>query len=153
LGNFKVPLDRLKEGFGGFPLFYPEENFQLPSLWLGPKGSVTPLHVDGLDNFAFHISGSKKWTICSVLNYPNLGVSVPFPSIAPNLHVSSENLRDPKVRKRLETLGVVFIEITLYQGDVLYLPAGWFHFVETLDSSLMVNFWLNKTKKVPAILS
>ena len=33
----------------------------------------------------------------------------------------------------------------LGKGEMLYLPAGWSHFVETVEPSLMINFWMSRT--------
>src|SRR5262249_45734311 len=33
------------------------------------------------------------------------------------------------------------VEVTLQAGEVLYLPKKWAHFVQNVETSLMVNFW------------
>lgn len=39
--------------------------------------------------------------------------------------------------------GVVFHRIVLEAGDLLFLPEGWFHQVESVSTSLSVNFWVD----------
>ena len=43
--------------------------------------------------------------------------------------------RFPKARD------VTFLRVTLEAGDLLFLPEGWFHQVESVSTSLSVNFW------------
>jgi hypothetical protein len=35
----------------------------------------------------------------------------------------------------------VFVKATLTAGDILYIPAGWWHYVESDPFSVMLNFW------------
>jgi len=153
LGNYRLTVDDVLKIGEFIPPFHSLDAFQLPSMWLGKKDCVTPLHVDGIDNFAFHLFGAKRWTLIPVQAYPDLGVSVPFPEKAPNLHTSSLDLTLGKVRADLKRRGIPIIEVTVKAGEVLYLPAGWFHFVETLETSLMINWWIDKDKALPAALT
>ena len=41
------------------------------------------------------------------------------------------------------------IVVDIAPGEILYMPAGWFHHVENADPTIMVNFW---TRGGPAIL-
>lgn len=38
---------------------------------------------------------------------------------------------------------MTFLRIVLEAGDLLFLPEGWFHQVESVSTSLSVNFWVN----------
>lgn len=35
----------------------------------------------------------------------------------------------------------VFVKTVLTPGDVLYIPLGWWHYVESAPNSIMLNFW------------
>jgi len=56
------------------PEVVPATAFRKPSIWLGPEGSVTPLHRDSADNFAFHIFGAKRWTLFPPEQHAELGI-------------------------------------------------------------------------------
>ena len=37
-----------------------------------------------------------------------------------------------------------FLDCILQPGDMLYIPAGWWHYVRSLNTSASVNFWWRK---------
>ena len=71
-----IMFDGEAEGIFGVavPAVVPATALRKPSIWLGPEGSVTPLHRDSADNFAFHIFGSKRWTLFPPEQHPDLGI-------------------------------------------------------------------------------
>ena len=44
---------------------------------------------------------------------------------------------------------VTFLRVTLEAGDLLFLPEGWFHQVESVSTSLSVNFWVDSGRGWP----
>mmetsp|Transcript_33038 Transcript_33038/g.52997 ORF Transcript_33038/g.52997 Transcript_33038/m.52997 type:complete len:108 (-) Transcript_33038:709-1032(-) len=44
--------------------------------------------------------------------------------------------RDAEMKNKLNAVG-----IELKAGEMLYLPAGWWHHIENLGPTVMVNFW------------
>ncbi|SFQ81159.1 Cupin-like domain-containing protein [Pseudomonas sp. NFPP07] len=38
---------------------------------------------------------------------------------------------------------MTFLRVILEAGDLLFLPEGWFHQVQSVSTSLSVNFWVN----------
>jgi lysine-specific demethylase 8 len=119
-------------------------------MWIGPKGAVTPLHVDGLDNLLFQFSGSKRWLIIDPTFYSAVKMLQPFPEF-PNLHVSEIDLRDNYAG--LDEADVQYQVIEIKAGEGFFLPAGWAHFVTTLEPSIMVNLWSSKATCRPRILN
>jgi hypothetical protein len=139
-GNIPVSWpDFLK--IAGPPPFGTEKFFSEPRIWLGPQGSVTPLHIDAADNLAFHCHGLKKWLLFSPESFQKLEMFVPWPKSLPDFYVSQLDLRSPKVLKKLSERGIQPLEIILKPDDVLYVPRGWAHFVESLEISLLANLW------------
>lgn len=45
-------------------------------------------------------------------------------------------------REALERVNKAAKSIVLNQGQVLFVPKGWWHYVESLDFSISVNVWL-----------
>src|SRR6202789_4302505 len=118
-----------------------KELFELPTVWLGTSGAITPLHKDSTDNFAFHFSGKKSWTIFSPLDAVYLNLNKVNDRPGSEFAVSDLDLRKEDAIKRLRDKGVTPITLDVGGGDCLYLPAGWTHFVSTQERTLMVNVW------------
>jgi len=135
LGNSPVPDELLP--FLKAPPWFAEGALGRPSLWLGPAGTVTPLHRDLVDNALAQVWGRKR-----VILYP------PEDSRCFETWRSSEVLDgtrfDPEqpdhAAHPLAREGHP-VELTLEAGEVLFLPAGWFHHVRSLAPSLSVNFF------------
>jgi hypothetical protein len=90
-------------------------------LWIGQQGGVTIMHQDSymVDVMHVQIVGEKRWYVMSPaaqLHYRNDG----------ELDLSGL-LRDPKTE---------LMRCTLKPGQVLYLPALWWHRVELLSDSI-----------------
>ena len=41
---------------------------------------------------------------------------------------------------------VATVTIDLQAGEALYIPAGWFHHVENLETTVAVNWWLGQPR-------
>ncbi|MEU5313798.1 cupin-like domain-containing protein [Streptomyces sp. NPDC021562] len=90
-------------------------------LWLGQKGGITRLHQDSYSVDVLHaqIVGEKLWYI---------------------MGPDSELLPGPDgeldVRALLDSPATQLTRFVLRPGDVLYLPAWWFHRIELLSDSI-----------------
>lgn len=133
------------------PKFYPVDFFNQPRLWFGKEGTITPLHKDIPDNFACNYFGTKKWIIYPPKDFPYLYMVNPTPEEYPDFGASQVNLKNVDYVAFPDFKNATGIEFILEQGDTLYLPAGWAHYVENAEDTLMINFWL-KREKSPAIL-
>ena len=111
-----------------------------PRAWIGGEGSRTPAHRDPKDNLLVQVAGEK---FCRL--YPPDSAMHTY-SDPGRTHVS----RAPVHRLSRSELGVQFPgfpagggfqDVTLRQGDCLYIPRGWFHYVQSLSPSISVNFW------------
>ncbi|MGK5023282.1 cupin-like domain-containing protein [Janthinobacterium sp. RB2R34] len=108
-----------------------------PRYWLGPAGTVTPLHCDYDDNLFAQLWGSKRIILSPPHHeeflYPREANAIlfgsPFDPEAPDYE------RFPLARQA--TMIVVLVEA----GDMLYVPAGWYHQVRSLAFSLSSNRW------------
>lgn len=105
--------------------------------WLGPARTVTPLHCDYDDNIFAQIRGSKRVFLAPPHHdeflYTNeasaLLVGSPFDPEAPDYQ------RFPLARQ------AGLVECVVYPGDMMYLPAGWYHQIRALSFSLSANRW------------
>ena len=108
-----------------------------PRYWLGPAGTVTPLHCDYDDNLFAQIWGSKRIILAPPHHdeflYPREANAIlfgsPFDPEAPDYE------RFPLARE------ATMIECLVEPGDMLYVPAGWYHQVRSLAFSLSSNRW------------
>ena len=95
------------------------------NLWLGKPGTVAPLHYDAADNFLTQIQGLKRVVLYSLDDLPKF---CPNPLFADVVKYPAFAMARP-------------FECTLRKGEMLFIPAGWWHQVQTLELSVSVNFW------------
>jgi hypothetical protein len=108
-----------------------------PRFWLGPAGTVTPLHCDYDDNVFAQIWGTKRIFLAPPHHdeflYPREANPIlfgsPFDPEAPDFD------RFPLARQ------AATVEVIVHPGDMLYVPAGWYHQVRALTFSLSSNRW------------
>jgi hypothetical protein len=108
-----------------------------PRFWIGPAGTVTPLHCDYDDNIFAQIWGSKRIFLSPPHHdeflYPREANAIlfgsPFDPEAPDYE------QFPLARQ------AAMIEVIVHPGDMLYVPAGWYHQVRALTFSLSSNRW------------
>ena len=86
------------------------------------------------------VSGTKRWTIAppseARILKPNCGGGLCWVKRLP--HADEDAKKASEVRLRDNTQ---FITVDLKAGEIIYLPAGWFHHIENIDPTIMVNFW------------
>lgn len=90
-------------------------------VWKHKKGNLTDWHWDGngADLLNISIQGSKEFYLAP----PDSFLVLPLtPQSVPGIH-------------RQETM-----KFTIYPGDMLYLPAYWFHKVYTLEDAVNINY-------------
>ena len=101
------------------------------NLWMGQPGVIAHCHYDGYHNFYAQLFGRKTFRLFSPANWPGL---YPFPYLHPSHAQAQVNLSDTSSRQRFRAVSrVLFYEVTLTPGDLLYIPPLWFHEVEALD--------------------
>ena len=108
-----------------------------PRFWIGPARTVTPLHCDYDDNIFAQIWGTKRIFLSPPHHeeflYPKEANAIlfgsPFDPEAPDFD------RFPLARQ------ATMIECVVNPGDMLYVPAGWYHQVRALTFSLSSNRW------------
>lgn len=112
---------------------------QLSFLWMGPKGTFTPLHHDLTNNMLVQIYGRKKVTLI-----PALQVSSMYNDHWVFSELSSVDTVDVQrypLAKKLTPITCI-----LEAGEALFIPIGWWHSVESLEASISVSFTHFQTK-------
>lgn len=131
-----------------FPGWYGRAWTNFAQLFLGPSGSVTPLHFDCLmtHNLFFQVIGRKRFTLI-----PHEQIEYCYPYGWRWCEVDVENPdydRHPLYRMASPT------EVVVEPGDVLYLPPGALHHVRSLDCALSFNVdWHTKTSALQGALA
>jgi ribosomal protein L16 Arg81 hydroxylase len=101
-------------------------------LWLGPEGTFTPLHHDVVNVLFVQVFGSKRFTLISPLESHcmsnNVGVYSDIDARDP------DSLRFPRFRSTEQ------ITLVVSPGDALFVPVGWWHCVEALETSASLSF-------------
>jgi hypothetical protein len=106
------------------------------SLWIGPAGTVTPLHHDTTNILFCQLYGRKQVELVS----PQESALLLDPLHGFYSPVALDQLRDaahPALRELLVR------RVIVRPGDALFIPAGWWHRVTSLDISIsfsLLNF-------------
>jgi putative sterol carrier protein len=139
MGNNILPAQLMQQI--KYPPYFAQSLFIAPRIWIGPKGTLTPLHRDDTDNLFAQVWGQKTFTLAAPHHREALGTW----STAPEggLDGCDFNPDAPDYQRFPQARDVTFMRVTLEAGDLLFLPEGWFHQVESVTTSLSVNFWVN----------
>lgn len=99
--------------------------------WLGPAGTVTPFHHDLTNNFMIQVMGRKRVRLIAPCETPRL---------QNQRHCFTPvDGRDIDLQRFPSMAGVPIVDCELAPGEILFLPVGWWHFVEALDISLTIS--------------
>lgn len=118
--------------------------FQLPFVWLTQAGAVTPCHYDNYRNFYVQMRGRKHFLIMPPASHSRL---YPHPALHPAHRSARVRVRpgEPLSAEEAEMYpayrNLSATEVNLAPGEVLFLPAMWFHQVTAVDSTVSLNIW------------
>ena len=108
----------------------------LMNAWFGPKGTVSPLHHDPYQNLLAQVMGSK---------YIRL-----YEKESPFMYANVDSILDNTSQVDLEAIDLeefprfhenMYHECILNEGEMLFIPFKWWHFVKSLSTSFSVSFW------------
>lgn len=108
------------------------------NLWFGSAENVTPLHYDHTNNFFAQVYGRKRLTL---FDPTQTGLLYPYPLEASASHVSFIDPEQPDFEKYTRFRQARALAGVIEPGELLYLPAYWWHHVRSLQISISVNFW------------
>jgi hypothetical protein len=90
-------------------------------LWVGQRGATTRLHQDSylIDVLHAQIIGSKHWLV-----------------MGPQAHLARDSSGQPDFLGLLKNPETTIMQCILNPGDLIYLPAEWWHRIELLSDSV-----------------
>jgi len=124
------------------PLFEPRR-LEMTAFWLGAAGVIAPLHFDsaGCHNLNAQVKGSKRFLLFSPDQQLHLFSGIEHP-LARFTNFSQINVEDPDESRFPEWRSAQAVEAILEEGDMLFVPALWYHAVYSVGSvNMNVNFW------------
>ncbi|NJN58767.1 MAG: cupin-like domain-containing protein [Leptolyngbyaceae cyanobacterium SL_5_9] len=145
-------LQRVGEKLGLSPI----SNF---NLWLGTSGHVTCLHYDPMDGTLMQLHGAKKVVLFPPSQLYNL---YPFPfwvHLRHGLKMRASYSQvyperpDFEAFPRLRQAFQHRYDDVLQQGEVLFIPAGWWHELTTVGDEDGIVCSVNRFWHIPAVRS
>jgi hypothetical protein len=111
--------------FDWFKLLPPFMRLPYPRIFIGPKGAVTPLHVDiwGTHAWLSQLAGRKRWVL-----FP--------PDQQEFLYDYSIDPENPDYEKYPLSRNARAVECTIGPGETVFVPSNWSHWVVSLDATI-----------------
>jgi hypothetical protein len=104
-------------------------------LWIGPKGTLTPIHQDPMPNFLIQVVGRKLVDL------------FPAEQAEKNLYIgqferpsfSPVDVEDPDLKKYPNYRDCTHYRTILHPGEMIHIPRNWAHAVKSLDVSFSLS--------------
>ena len=111
------------------------------NVWIGPAGTVSPLHKDPTDNLLTQIYGCKHIKLIS--SQVSEEIVYPHKSSTEVSNTSRVDVQavDTSLFPRFHETEPFTLEFILKPGQMLYIPRGWWHWVKSLTNSCSISFW------------
>jgi len=140
----KAPTKLLPKGMDDSermePLRFIFEEAVMRNIWVS-RGEITVgAHFDAAENLNIQIAGRKRFTLFP----PGLAGYYPFPMFSQTTTVSRVFRTGPELdRARFPDFDPARgVDVVLEEGEILYLPAYWWHMVTSLGAvNVNINAW------------
>jgi lysine-specific demethylase 8 len=125
-GHFRFP-DVLEDRVGDETRF-----------WIGASGQKSSIHNDSNHGFNAQVYGRKRFILFPPDEYRNLYTS----RITDETWASVVDWDDPDLTQYPLFAFVDGLEVVLQPGEMLYIPAFWWHAAKAISISINVNIWI-----------
>ena len=105
------------------------------AFWMGPANARTGIHWDSIDALLHQVVGSKRITLWPPSARRDLYVSSKYNHGA---ELSDVDAALPNLTRFPRFANARSLSVTLSAGSALYLPAGWWHAVTSLDATISI---------------
>uniref|UniRef100_A0AC34G587 JmjC domain-containing protein n=1 Tax=Panagrolaimus sp. ES5 TaxID=591445 RepID=A0AC34G587_9BILA len=125
----------------------PSDKDPLVNVFIGPSGTISPLHFDPRPNFFCQIRGRKFVRLIRGRKFVRL-INPKYqedvylnsdPMYANSSEADFENLDFEKYPRLKE---VEMEDVILEEGECLYMPEKYFHLMRSLSPSISVSIWI-----------
>ena len=117
-----------------------DRRYQGTNLWLGPAGTVSPLHRDRVNVLNVQTFGSKRITLIDSCQLPRV--------YNEQSYYSKVDVERPDLDRFPEFAAVTVRSAVLQPGDAVFIPINWWHHLRALQvsvSTTFLNFRLDNT--------
>ncbi|CAE7762740.1 Hif1an [Symbiodinium sp. CCMP2592] len=116
--------------------------FRQAQIFVGCENALTPCHYDMVHNAYVQVRGWKRFLLVDPCYSSNLYA---YPQGHPMDRCAQADLESPDFTRFPKLKAVRAVEAVLGPGDLLLLPAGWWHHVQSLsEDSISVSFWFDE---------
>jgi hypothetical protein len=129
----QTPFGRVLDGFSPLPHIVNASELRLTSkLWMGPTGAISPLHYDTSNVMIVQLLGVKR--VVLVAPHERCFLYEDEPAKISRVAVETPNLDKFPLYKFANPK-----EVTVKAGSALFVPVGWWHFVESVTPNLSLS--------------
>jgi hypothetical protein len=109
-------------------------------MWFGQGGIVTGLHYDRMHNLLAVVRGRKSLLLFPPSDLPYL-YHCDLHAVGPTVYYSQVDPEAPDLERFPGFARAHPLRAELEPGEMLFLPAFWWHYVRSHDMNVAVNFW------------
>jgi len=123
----------LQSDVGGHPLLDAMNQSPRYRMIMTRGGNRIAFHFDRYQNILVQIDGTKRVVLCAPIESRNLE-ALDSPSNYSHLDIQDVDLKQfPKAGE------ILFYDVTLEPGDLLYIPTLWWHTVQSFGRNIMIS--------------